>query len=231
MVFKAIVIAVLGGLLCLDRIVLQGMVSRPVVTGPIVGFCLGDAYTGLIVGAFMELFWINRSPIGAYVPPNDTLATVVITAAAILAGQSIGATSRELIALTFLVCLPAGLLGQKLDVWKTARNELRARLALNEAQTGDAEAVSRRHHQSLLQAYLGDVILIGVVLLPATLFLGWIYPFFPLPFMKTLLVVYFLLPVLGVGVALNTIHVRGVIPVFCGLFLTMNVVLELFRFV
>ena len=75
MVFKAIVIAVLGGFICLDRIVLQGMVSRPVVTGPIIGFILGDAYTGLIVGALMELFWIDRSPIGAYVPPNDTLAT------------------------------------------------------------------------------------------------------------------------------------------------------------
>ena len=197
MVFKAIVIAVLGGFICLDRIVLQGMVSRPVVTGPIIGFILGDAYTGLIVGALMELFWIDRSPIGAYVPPNDTLATVVIAAAAILVGQSMGATSRELVALTFLLCLPAGLLGQRLDIWKTARNERRARLALNEVQAGDMDAVSRRHHQSLLQAYLGDVVLIGVILLPATLFLGWIYPFFPLPFMKTLLVVYFLLPVLG----------------------------------
>ena len=229
MVLQAILVAVLGGIICLDRIVLQAMISRPIVTGPLIGFLLHDPYTGLITGAFIELFWIDRLPIGTYIPPNDTLATIIITAAAILCGQQIGHTSRELIALTFLLFLPVGILGQKLDAWKLKQNELRVRQATEEAKIADCNGICRKHRQSIWQALFFDVIFILMILIPATILMSYIYPKLPVIVMKALVYIYFLLPILGVGIALNTIHVRGKIPVFCGLFLTVSILIELFR--
>ena len=70
MILKIIIVSVVGGILCLDRVVLQAMISRPIVAAPVIGLILGDPYTGLIVGAFIELFWIDRFPIGAYFLPT-----------------------------------------------------------------------------------------------------------------------------------------------------------------
>jgi mannose/fructose/N-acetylgalactosamine-specific phosphotransferase system component IIC len=80
-------VAILGGFICLDKVFLQAMISRPVVAGPIIGMALSDPFTGLIIGAFIELLWIDRSPMGLYIPPNDSIVAVLATAGAILAGK------------------------------------------------------------------------------------------------------------------------------------------------
>lgn len=231
MVDQAILVAMVGGLLCLDRTVFQSMVSRPIVSAPIIGFLLHDPHTGLITGAFTELFWIDRSSIGAHVPPNDTLAAVVVTAVAIMSAQPLDHVPRELVALAFLVCLPVGWIGQRLDEWKIAKNERRVRQVVKEVSAGKAHAgdVARRHLQSLVYAYALDALFLLAVLIPAQMMLVGLYTMAPTPAMKALLIVYFLLPVIGVGVALNTIHIRGAIPFFCGLFLVVNLVLEMLR--
>ncbi len=93
-----VVIVSIVGLLCLDRVFIQTMISRPVVSAPLIGLILGDPYTGLVSGAFIELFWIDRPAIGAYIPPNDTIAAVLIAAGAIESGRVIGELSQGLIA-------------------------------------------------------------------------------------------------------------------------------------
>ena len=90
MILKLVVVSIVGGILCLDRIVLQVMISRPIVAAPLTGLILGDPYTGLITGAFIELFWIDRLPIGAYIPPNDTVAAILITASSIESAPLLG---------------------------------------------------------------------------------------------------------------------------------------------
>jgi len=42
-------------------------------------------------------------------------------------------------------------------------------------------------------------------------------------------VIYFFLPVLGIAVALNTVKLRGSIPVFCAIFLIIAVFMEYFH--
>ena len=92
-------VALLGGVICLDRVFLQAMISRPVVVGPVIGMALSEPFTGLIIGAFIELLWIDRSPVGLYIPPNDSIASVLATAGAILAGRESGHPPRALVAL------------------------------------------------------------------------------------------------------------------------------------
>ncbi|HVZ80812.1 MAG TPA: PTS sugar transporter subunit IIC [bacterium] len=51
----------------------QFMVSRPIVTGPVVGWLLGRPDIGLELGALIELIWINDLPVGAHLPLDLTM--------------------------------------------------------------------------------------------------------------------------------------------------------------
>jgi len=68
---QILLISFCGGLFCLDRVIIQAMISRPVIIAPLAGLLLNNIYAGLIIGAFIELLWIDRVPIGTYIPPND----------------------------------------------------------------------------------------------------------------------------------------------------------------
>ena len=114
---EIILVSFCGGLLCLDRVFIQAMISRPVIIAPIIGLLLHNPYAGLIIGAFVELIWIDRIPIGTYIPPNDSMTAVVATSTAVIAGSKIGRqASPELIALSMLIAIPCGILAKQIDI-------------------------------------------------------------------------------------------------------------------
>lgn len=218
--------ALAGGLLCLDRVLLEILVSRPIVAGTAIGFLLSDPYTGLVAGALTELLWIDRAPIGTVVPPNDTIASVLIAAAVIISAQSIGAVSRELIALGIVVLLPAALLGKMMDIWLIRLNERTSRESLKAAARGDFDSVSKLHISALVRTYLLNSSLIFALLAAGVFALVNIFPVIPGPVRSGLASIYVFLPVLGISVALNTIHLRGMLPLFAGVFLLMALIFE-----
>lgn len=66
--------AVVLAFLALDETALgQFMVSRPIVTGPVIGWLLGRVDIGLELGALIELIWINDLPVGAHLPLDLTM--------------------------------------------------------------------------------------------------------------------------------------------------------------
>jgi len=71
------------------------MISRPIIIAPIIGLILNNPYAGLIIGAMIEMFWIDRIPIGIYIPPNDSLVAVLATSVAILAVRNWGVFPRN----------------------------------------------------------------------------------------------------------------------------------------
>ncbi len=228
MVTSSVGVALLGGALCLDRIVPQVMISRPIVICPLLGVVLGEAYTGLIIGAFVELLWINRFVIGTHVPPNDSLTSVLMAAGAILAGRELGHLSRELITLAILLFLPLAILGQKVDVVIVRLNEIFSERAIKDAASGNIGGISRNHIGALVKTYSIYVIFILVFLLIGTFLLVSIYPLLPDSVKTALTYTYFFIPLLGVSVALTTIEMRGTIPVFSGLFLVFMLFMEIF---
>jgi mannose/fructose/N-acetylgalactosamine-specific phosphotransferase system component IIC len=60
----------------------QFMVSRPLVSGTLTGAVLGDAATGLVVGALLELYLLVSFPSGGARFPEGATATVIAVAAA-----------------------------------------------------------------------------------------------------------------------------------------------------
>ncbi len=229
MMLKLIAVSIAGGILCLDRIVLQAMISRPIVAAPLIGLILGDPYTGLIAGAFVELFWIDRLPIGAYTPPDDTVVAILITASSIESARLLGGPSQGLIAFAVLVIVPFGILAQRLELWLWKGNEDLVEEALGDAAKGDTGAIARRHWTAILKAYLLSVAFILIAMAALIPAMTWIYPRLALSVVRGLRLLYGLFPLLGVAVALNTINIRGTVPIFCAAFLCVTAIIGFIR--
>ncbi len=229
MILKVIAVSLAGGFLCLDRVVLQAMISRPIVAAPAIGLILGDPYTGLITGAFIELFWIDRLPIGAYIPPNDTMVAILIAASSIESARLLGGMSQGLIALSVLIFIPLGVLVQRMELRISQGNEKLTHEALSEAAKGDSGAITRKHLTAILRTYLLSTAFILFALPIGIAAMTWLYPRFA-PFVtRGLTLLYSVIPLIGAAVAMNTINLRGMVPIFCAVFLAATVVLGIIR--
>ncbi len=229
MVFKVVLISFVGSLLCLDRVFMQTMVCRPVIVAPVIGLILGNPYAGLIIGAILELFWMERIPIGIYIPPNDSIAAVLAASTAILAGQALGSVTKELTALSILLAIPFGIIAKRMDVKIVESNNLLSDQALEAAKRLDIWAIERATYlgmAKLFAFYIIVLVTLQFILIYLTIL---IYPRLPSEIKSMLSMTYYFLPLLGIAVAINTIKLRGAIPVFCGIFLVVAVALEFFH--
>ncbi|MBN1470402.1 MAG: PTS sugar transporter subunit IIC [Syntrophaceae bacterium] len=227
MFVKIILISFCGSLLCLDRIFIQAMISRPVVIAPIIGFLLNNVYAGLIIGALIELIWIDRLPLGTYIPPNDSIAAVTATSIAGIAGSSLGRVSPELIALSVLLAIPCGIIAKQIDVMIVKSNNAISDKALEDAKENNIKAIERKNYLGLFKVF----IFYGVFLLAIqTLFIPsviWMYPRFNETILKALSLTYYFLPLLGIAVAINMLKLRRTIPIVCAVFLVAAILLEI----
>lgn len=221
-----LMVSLLGGLICLDRIVIQTMISRPVIAAPLMGFFLGDPYSGLLIGALIELFWIDRLPIGTFIPPNDSLTAILITASCIFSSRVIGHHFREVMMFSILVFIPCGYIGRNLELFYIRINDRLARAALLCGEKSDFGGVAARHLLSPALYFLLTSAFILFFLLPGTAMITFLFPHFPPSVLKALDMIFFFFPLLGIAVALNTIHLRGMLPVFCSIFLVITGLLE-----
>ena len=229
MVFKVVLISFVGSLLCLDRVFMQTMICRPVIIAPVIGIILGNPYAGLIIGAILELFWMERIPIGIYIPPNDSIAAVLAASTAILAGQALGSVTKELTALSILLAIPFGIIAKRMDVKIVESNNLLSDQALEAAKRLDIWAIERATYlgmAKLFAFYIIVLVTLQFILIYLTIL---IYPRLSSEIKAMLSMTYYFLPLLGIAVAINTIKLRGAIPVFCGIFLVVAVALEFFH--
>lgn len=229
MLTKIILLSFCGGLLCLDRVFIQTMISRPVVVAPFIGLLLNDIRSGLIIGVFVELFWIDRIPVGAYIPPNETIAAVLATSIAVLVGQNHGGVSPQIIALAFLLAVPFGTIAGKIDAFIIESNNALSDQALEDAKTVNIKAIERKNYIGLLKVFVVLLIYLLVVqsiLIPAV---TWIYPKLGPPVMKMLSLLYHFLPLLGIAVAINMINLPYAILIYCAFTLILIIAWELLR--
>ena len=63
------------------------LITRPIVTGVLVGLAMGDLQTGIIMGATLELVFIGAVTLGAAVPPDVITGGILGTAFAIATGK------------------------------------------------------------------------------------------------------------------------------------------------
>lgn len=92
----------------------QGMLARPLVLAPLLGWLLGHPAAGLALAAPLELLWLGGLNIGANLPDNEVVGTVAVVGAACLAAGP--TTVSPGLALAALVVLaPLSILGRVAD--------------------------------------------------------------------------------------------------------------------
>ncbi len=226
MVTNVIIASLVGGFLCLDRSFLLLMLSRPIVAAPVIGWILGDFYTGLIAGAFTELLWIDRIPLGMHVPPNDTIVSILVAASSIETGVLLGELPQGLISLSVVFFVPFGRIAQKMDIWIVKGNEKTVDSIMQRVKNGEPVDISSHHLLPALKIWLLSSGLIIVSLSAGIVLFASLFPVLPSWTLRGLDLFYLVLPLIGTAVALNAIHVRGAFPVFCGLFLFGTILLH-----
>ncbi|EBK1959664.1 PTS sugar transporter subunit IIC [Salmonella enterica] len=84
--YEAFLVALWAALCGIDKYDVALNFHRPLITGPVIGFILGDVQTGLIAGAAMELAWLGLVPNAGSQPPDVTIGAIVGTAFTIKLG-------------------------------------------------------------------------------------------------------------------------------------------------
>jgi mannose PTS system EIIC component len=215
MIREALIAGAVGGLLWLDRFqIFQAMISRPIVCAPIIGWVVGDLEAGLASGLLFEMLWLRRPPVGGYVPPDATLASIVTAAVSSLVRAETGAALTSVVFLSFLFLYPVAFLGRRMDV------VLRTRLGTLARAAEDTQA---DHDQRGLYSYFALALLLGffiafVVLLPlilcTTLALVKWTPHISPEFMRALGFGFYAVPLLGTADLVAGLNERRYVILF-----------------
>jgi PTS system mannose-specific IIC component len=128
-----------------------------------------------------------------------------------------------------MLTVPFGIIAQKIDSIIVKSNDVLSDRALEDAKTANVGAIERKNYYGLVKVFLFVVfylLTVQAILVPAVI---WVYPRFNATIVNMLSLTYYFLPLLGIAVALNTIKLRGAVPVFCAVFLIAAVARELFH--
>jgi PTS system mannose-specific IIC component len=142
LLFLVAVAALIGGLSAIERKgALQLMLSRPIVLAPVLGWALGDARGGLVLGIPLELLFLGGVNLGGSLPDNESLLAGALTAAVVPAGIAAGTgVDASLAALGLALLLPLALFGRRLERAAEARNSQLMDEAILRASRGDVAA-------------------------------------------------------------------------------------------
>jgi PTS system mannose-specific IIC component len=134
--------ALAGGLAAVERKgALQLMLSRPLVLAPVLGWLLGDAQGGLLLGVPLELLFLGGVNLGGNLPDNESLLAGVLTATVVPAGMALGSgVDPPLAALGLALLFPLALYGRRLERASEMRNTQLFEEALARVARGDTRA-------------------------------------------------------------------------------------------
>src|SRR5580765_1584414 len=138
----AAIAALIGGLSAVERKgALQLMLSRPLVLAPVLGWALGDAHGGLVLGIPLELLFLGGVNLGGSLPDNESLLAGAMTAMVVPAGIAAGTgVDGPLAAMGLALLLPLALFGRRLERASERRNAQLMEEALARAAGGDPAA-------------------------------------------------------------------------------------------
>jgi mannose/fructose/N-acetylgalactosamine-specific phosphotransferase system component IIC len=223
-------LALVGGLLALDRTAAaQFGLSQPIAAGPLVGWLLGDAPGGLLVGGLLQLLYAGALPIGASVPPDEGAATLVAAATAVVGARldPVEPRAPALLAIAVLAGLATGEVARGLDIWVRRTNAWFAHWADAAADRADDRAIAR-----LALGGLGLWFVVGagtaLAFAPtAALVGGWAVAALPADGAAALGLLALALPVLAIASALTAMRAPARLALFVGAFVVGSVAVGL----
>lgn len=222
---RSISVSLAGGAISLDRTAaFQTMVSRPIVTAPLIGWILGNPLLGLAVGVILELLFIGDLPVGTHIPVNETGLAVVITAVIATALDAIGGPGIHevryfgvtgallLFPPVLLLTVPLNTVYQWADALTRRLNARFFHSAARSLDNGIPVNLMKENMKGLLLFFLTGSAALFITLLPLTIAASYIGAFLNLPFFF-----FFALAgcvILGVAAALNAVSTDRSLIIF-----------------
>lgn len=204
---QVVLVSAIGGLIALDKsAAFQFMISRPIVTGPIIGWLLGDAGTGAIIGALLELLWISSLPLGGFLPPNACLATITSTAGVILSGLEPG--GAPLIVLSILTAPMVAAAGAALETKNRSVNGFLLEKAKKAVKERKSQRIVLYNLVGVVFSYILLSLFLFIMLYAVTGILYVLYPAAPPPMIRALETMYPFIPLIGVAAALKSMDAK-----------------------
>jgi PTS system mannose-specific IIC component len=197
------------------------MVSRPIVIATAVAWIMGNPLAGLMVGAILELFYLNKLPLGTCAPPNDSLVAILaaITAAALIREGGYPDAQRAIIAFSLLIYMPAGWLALKTEYFDKNFHERLSDKLLAELDPPEKQFSPIRVFPSLARYFFYSLAMITMGLLAGLLLIPFLFSLLP-PFGHTALsFIYYLFPLIGGAAAITTTQNKRAVLYFSGLFI------------
>lgn len=134
MLIKALLVAIWAGFCSLDDVGGQ-MLRRPLLTGTVVGFIMGNPADGMIISATLELMWMGIGNVGAYQAPDIVAGAIIGTALGISTGGGVAAG--------IALAVPTSVLCQQLMVLYRSAACVLNPLSYKAAETGDFDALKK----------------------------------------------------------------------------------------
>lgn len=206
MLVQALLVSVLASLLSIEYMNGHFGFARPLLAGTLTGLVLGDMTQGIIIGASLQLVFMGIGSVGAAVPPDQTIGSVVATALAILSGQS-----TEM-ALTLAIPVAVG--AQALDIFGRTFTTVFMHMADRFAAKGEYRKLEMAHYAGILVHFVRVFILV----FPAIYFgVGAVEGFIamiPESVQRGLEVSGGLLPAVGFGMLMTMLNIPHLFPFY-----------------
>ena len=206
MLIQAIMLSVLAAILSIEGMNGHFGFARPLVGGTLTGLVLGDVTQGVIVGSSLQLIFMGISGIGAAVPPDANVGTVVATAFAILSGHGTE------IALTLAIPVAVG--AQALDILGRTLNTGLIHLADKAVQNGGYRKLEFLHYTGALVQFTRT----SIVVFPAIYFgveaVTNFIAVIPEAVLRGLQVSGGMLPAVGFGMLLTMLNIPFLFPFY-----------------
>lgn len=223
-----LLIALCGGVVGLDRRgAFQAMISQPLVAVPLLGFALGHLELGLQLGALLQLLWMSSMLFGANTPPNETLSSMAVAGMVLLYGKHIAAPDVALWTIAILLAVPLGPLGRHIDMRLERLNLTLSEQAVAAAAEGRDAVIDRLPWVGLARVFSLHAALIALVSGLGLLLLAAVHPFLGGSLRAAMIVVgTYLVPALGVAVALSLVRRRRGIAIAAVAFVAVVMLID-----
>jgi PTS system mannose-specific IIC component len=140
------------------------MISRPLVTGWLLGLLSGQPKAGLFLGLSTELLWLAKPPLGGLLTPNGGLAVSAAFLAYLGADQArISPNQTAILALAWLFVIPLAYLAAYMETLTRKLSCRKASKVEKSLFSSEKAPLFMWHNlQGLIQAFMAGLVFIAI---------------------------------------------------------------------
>ena len=166
----------------------QLMISEPLISCFLAGLVIGNPATGLALGLFFQLLWLDYKPLGTGRFTDSKMGSFIAAASYLATFRMLDMETHMSQALMYpalIVALMAGFAGSVLRDWVRETNGRQTEKMLGLLQAGVLPNIAQWHFRGVGRSFLRGVIM-AVVLIPVGLLICSMMKLLPTPLARLL---------------------------------------------